>query len=60
MGIEPYLAASPWAVALVIGVPVLGKVIVALWTTRKADDETKPEILRAIGDMFRPWRRGGR
>ncbi|MEE6260977.1 hypothetical protein [Plantactinospora sonchi] len=49
-----------WIVpVLVVGVPVLGKVIVALWTTWGAEDEKKPEILRAVGDMFRPLRRGG-
>jgi len=57
----PFLANAPWVAAIVpllialvaALVPAVLKVIVVLVTTRDADPETKAEILRAIGDMFR-------
>jgi hypothetical protein len=57
MDLEPYLTHGPWVVAVAVGLPVLAKVVVSLIVTRGAEPKEKAAILRAVGDMFRPWRR---
>jgi hypothetical protein len=57
--VEPYLSRA-WVLLVGVVLIVAAKVLVALVTTHGADPKDKPEILRAVGDMFRPWRRGGR
>jgi len=57
--LDVYISNTPWIFAAAVGVRVLGRVIVALAATRGADPGNKPEILRAVGDMFRPLSWGG-
>jgi hypothetical protein len=54
--LEPVLEHGPWAVAVAVGIPVLGKIIVtalALWGSEPKD---RPNILKAVAELFR-WRR---
>lgn len=59
MDLEPYLPHVTRVVAGVAGLSVLGRVVVSLIVTRGAPPKERPAILRAVGDMFRPWRGGG-
>ncbi|MET8368310.1 hypothetical protein [Micromonospora profundi] len=59
MDLERYLTYGPWVAIVAVGLPVFAKVVVALIVTKGAPPREKAAILRAVGDMFRPWRRGG-
>lgn len=55
--VEPFVATSPWLVAVVVGLPVAGKVIVAAVALREAESKDRAVILKAVNELFRWWRR---
>jgi hypothetical protein len=56
VNVDPVLAHGPWAIALAVGVPVAGKVIITAVALRGADPKDRPAIIRAVAELFR-WRR---
>lgn len=56
-GLDPELAHGALAIAFLVGLPVLGKVVVSIWAIRGASARERPAIIRAVGDMFRVGRR---
>ncbi len=55
--VEPFVAASPWMAAAIVGLPVAGKVIVAGIALRGAESKDRAAIVNAVSDLFRWWRR---
>jgi hypothetical protein len=53
--LEPVLSHSPLAVAVVVGVPVAGKIIITAVALRGADPKDRPNIIKAVAELFR-WR----
>ena len=53
--IEPFLGVSPWIAAAVVGVPVAGKIIVVALALRGTDPKDRPNIIKAVAELFR-WR----
>jgi hypothetical protein len=51
--IEPVLSHGPWAVALVVGVPVAGKLVALGIALRGVDPKDRPSIIRAVAELFR-------
>ena len=41
-----------WYVALVVGIPVLGKTVVVVWSLRGTTPNERPKILRAVARLF--------
>jgi hypothetical protein len=41
-----------WYVVLVVGIPVLGKVIIVVWSLRETKPRDRPQILRAVAHLF--------
>lgn len=61
-GLEPLANHGPWAVALVVGVPVAGKIIITTLALRGSQPKDRPNIIKAVAELFRvgSWfRRGG-
>jgi Kef-type K+ transport system membrane component KefB len=54
--LAPVIEHGLWAIALVVVVPVAGKIIVTAIAVRGAKPTEKPAIIRAVAELFR-WRR---
>ncbi|MER7332953.1 MULTISPECIES: hypothetical protein [unclassified Micromonospora] len=55
--IEPIAAASPLIAAVLVGLPVAGKVIVAGIALRGSESKDRAAIVKAVSELFRWWRR---
>ena len=49
------ITAGPWVVALALAVPVVGKIIALALALRDSDPKDRPNIIRAVAELFR-WR----
>jgi hypothetical protein len=47
---------GPWAIGLTLGIPVAGKIIVVLIALRGSDPKDRPNIIKAVAELFR-WRK---
>ena len=54
--LQPVVEHGPWAVAIVVGVPVAGKIIITALALRGSEPRDRPNILKAVAELFR-WRR---
>ena len=45
-------AVEPLAVAIAIGIPVLGKIVIVLWSLRGTKPADRPAIIEAIACLF--------
>jgi hypothetical protein len=54
--LAPVVEHGPWAIALALGVPVAGKIIITAVALRGADPKDRPGIIKAVAELFR-WRR---
>jgi hypothetical protein len=54
--LAPVVEHGPWALALAIGVPVAGKIIITAVALRGSEPEDRPNIIKAVAELFR-WRR---
>ena len=55
MALDALVSHSPWAVAVLVGVPVVGKLIALGIALRGADPKERPSIIKAVAELFR-WR----
>jgi hypothetical protein len=46
------LAFDPVVVALAIGIPVLGKTVIVLWSLRGTRPEDRPKIIDSVAGLF--------
>jgi hypothetical protein len=55
-------AVEPLAVALAIGIPVLGKIIIVLWSLRGTQPADRPRIIESVASLFpvTSWQRARR
>lgn len=54
--LAPAVEHSPWAFALAVMVPIAGKIIITAIALRGADPKDRPNIIKAVAELFR-WRR---
>lgn len=54
--LAPVVEHGPWALALAVGVPVAGKIIITAVALRGAEPKDRPSIIKAVAELFR-WRR---
>ena len=53
MDIERVVDTAGWAVPVVFGLRIVGKIIVSIVAMRGEPNNNKPEILKAVRDLFR-------
>jgi hypothetical protein len=41
-----------WGVAIVVGLPVAGKVVITIWSLRGTKPADRPRIIQAVADLF--------
>jgi len=51
------LSHSPWAIAVLIGVPVAGKILITAVALRGSEPKDRPNIIKAVAELFRWGRR---
>jgi hypothetical protein len=54
--LAPVVEHGPWAIALVIGMPIVGKIIITAVALRGSEPKDRPNIIKAVAELFR-WRR---
>jgi hypothetical protein len=51
-----FVAHGPWVVALVVGIPMAGKIIITALALRGSEPKDRPNIIKAVAELFR-WRK---
>ncbi|BEL10763.1 hypothetical protein Q0Z83_089540 [Actinoplanes sichuanensis] len=54
--LEPIVTQGTATAAVVVGIPVVAKTVLAIWITKDADPKERAAILKAVAELFR-WRR---
>ena len=55
--LDSVLSHSPWAIAVLIGVPVAGKILITAVALRGSEPKDRPNIIKAVAELFRWGRR---